>query len=119
MAASEAAKDGLYLSGLARELGLHDDGPIDLKMDNKSGIDVAYNPEHFSRMKHVARRHFFVRECVEDGRIVVPYVPTADNPADFFTKPLPYASFHRLREKIMNSVCTDGPSRPSRGGVET
>ena len=41
------------------------------------------------RVKHVQRRHFFVREMVEDGRIRVPFVGTVDNLADFFTKSLP------------------------------
>ena len=34
-------------------------------------------------MKHVQRRHFFVRDMVESFEINVPYVPTADNVADF------------------------------------
>ena len=66
MAASEACKDAVHLSKLATELGMGSDEPLSLSMDNKSGIDVAYNPEHHGRMKHVARRHFFVRELVED-----------------------------------------------------
>ena len=37
-------------------------------------------------MKHVERRHLYVRECIERGEIVVPYVSTHDNLADFFTK---------------------------------
>ena len=48
------------------------------------------------------RRHYFIRELVEDGKIVVPYVSSADNLADFFTKPLPAARFFALRDKIMN-----------------
>ena len=74
MAGSEAAKEAIsiipYSTGrpLARELGLHDDSPISLHMDNRPAIDVSYNPEHHRRMKHVARRHFFIRECVDKRR---------------------------------------------------
>ena len=46
--------------------------------------------------------HFFIRECVEDGRIRVPFVSTTDNMADFFTKPLPSKHFFRMRDEIMN-----------------
>jgi hypothetical protein len=53
-------------------------------------------------MKHVQRRHFFVRELVEENRITVPYVRTADNIADLFTKPLAYSTFRPLRDRIMN-----------------
>ena len=38
-------------------------------------------------MKHVERRHFFVRDMVEKFEIEVPFVRTDDNLADFFTKP--------------------------------
>ena len=34
--------------------------------------------------------------------MVVPYVATADNMADFFTKALPPARFYSMRNKIMN-----------------
>ena len=71
VAASEASKEAISLSGLASELGLHDDSPIDLSMDNQSGIHVSYNPEHHGRMKHVERRHFFVREKVEPADVVL------------------------------------------------
>ena len=87
VAASEAGKEAVSLQCLARELGmLSGDKPIKLHMDNTAGIDVAYNPEHHTRMKHVERRHFFIRELVEEGKIRVPFVRTADNIADFFTK---------------------------------
>ena len=76
--------------------------PSDLHSDSKSARDVAYNPEHFSRMKHVARRHFYVRDMVEELEINVPYVKTDDNLADFLTKPLPPKRFHHLRSIIMN-----------------
>ena len=99
---SEAAKEAISLSALAREVGMHDDSPVNMSMDNRSAIDVAYNPEHFGRMKHVARRHFFVRECVENHLIRVPFVRTDANDADFFTKVLPARKFFPLRDKIMN-----------------
>ena len=54
-------------------------------------------------MKHVQRRHFFVRDMVENFEIEVPFVRTADNLADFFTKPMKSATqFHTLRRMIMN-----------------
>ena len=59
-------------------------------LDNKSAIDLAYNltttPEHHSKTKHIERRHYFIRECVENGKLRVAFVPTKDNVADFFTK---------------------------------
>ena len=63
-------------------------GPTSLRTDSQSARNVSYNPEHHDRMKHVQRRHFFVRDMVESFEIELPYVRTSDNIADFFTKPL-------------------------------
>ena len=116
MAGSEAAKEAISISALARELGLHDDSPIDLHMDNRSAIDVSYNPEHHGRMKHVARRHFFIRECVENHQIRVPFVRTDGNQADFFTKVLPGRKFFPLCNIIMNVEDPELDVPRSRGG---
>ena len=102
MAASEAAKEALYLSALLRELDVLPEGPVELGLDNTAAIAISYNPEHHSRTKHIDRRHFFVRECVERHQLRVPYVNTADNLADFFTKPLPPKQFYAMRDQIMN-----------------
>ena len=50
----------------------------------------------------MARRHFYVRELVSDGKLRVSFVPTTDNVADLFTKPLAKAAFVKLRNIIMN-----------------
>ena len=102
MAASEAAKEAVYLGSFLGELDGHDDSPIDLRLDNKAAGDLAYNPEHHPKTKHIDRRHFYVRECVEDLKIRVPFVASHDNLADFFTKPLNAKNFFRLRDIIMN-----------------
>ena len=102
MAGSEAAKEAIYLSTFLRELGMDMSKPPPLRLDNKSAIDLAYNPEHHSKTKHIERRHYFIRECVENGKLRVPFVPTADNVADFFTKPLTGKMFFDMRDKVMN-----------------
>ena len=54
-------------------------------------------------MKHVARRHFYVRDMVESFEIEVPFVDTANNIADFFTKPMKNSKqFYAFRRIIMN-----------------
>ena len=47
------------------------------------------------------RRHFFIREVVEDHKIRCPFVATMDNLADF-TKPLRASVFFPMRDRIMN-----------------
>ena len=66
--------------------------------DSQSARDVSYN-----RMKHVQRRHPFVRDMVESFELEVPFVPTDQNPADFFTKPMKNAArFREFRRIVMN-----------------
>eukprot|EP00965_Chrysotila_dentata_P226255 6195291-Pleurochrysis_carterae.AAC.1 len=56
IAASEAAKEAVYLRSVFTDLGLEPGEPTSLSMDNKSAIDLAYNPEHHQRSKHIDRR---------------------------------------------------------------
>ena len=106
--------------GFAAELGMTDDPSRStaLFVDNMSAIDVAYNPEHHGKVKHIERRHFFIREAVEDMKIRVPFVATADNWADFFTKALPTKQFVALRNQLMNVPIEDTgiPASAGMGG---
>ena len=56
-------------------------------------------------MKHVARRHYFVRDMVEAFELTVPYVNTNDNVADFLSKAIYEAKkFLAFRSIIMNEA---------------
>ena len=102
MAASEACKEAIYLRNFMAELDEGDSAPLHLSVDNKAAIDLAYNPEHHQKTKHIERRHFFIREVVESGKVVVPFVCSANNLADFFTKGLDSTTFFSMRNRIMN-----------------
>ena len=121
MALSEAAKEALHLRGLMLELGVADESPLELATDNSAARDLSYNPEHHKRVKHIERRHFFVRECVENMMLRVPYVNTVDNEADLFTKVLSPRVFYPLRDAIMNVSRADslryGGASDEHGGV--
>ena len=56
--------------------------------DNQSAIKTAKNEIHNERSKHIDVRYHFIRECVNDGRIILKYCPTEIMVADAFTKPL-------------------------------
>ena len=56
-----------------------------------------------------------MRELVEDKVIRVPFVNTADNFADFFTKPLQARTFLAMRDRIMN-VPVVRPATRDHGG---
>ena len=101
IALSEAAKDVVYLRKFKRGLGDPEPGPSTLATDSQSARDVSYNPQHHDRMKHVERRHFFVRDMVEKFEIEVPFVRTDDNLADFMKSA---SQFHAFRKRVMNEA---------------
>ena len=96
------------MANFLEELDLALEAPLELGTDNTGARDLSYNPEHHQRTKHIERRHFFIRECVEDMRITVPYVNTHANLADFFTKPLKPQQFFAMRDAIMNAPARQG-----------
>ena len=53
------------------------------------------------RTKHLAARLFHFRDHIEKGLISIEHVPSRDQLADIFTKPLPRRQFRHLRDQIM------------------
>ena len=92
----------MHIGRITSALDLKDDDAMELFMDNQSAIAIAYNPEMHQRTKHIDRRHFFIRELVENGTLRVPFVRSADNLGDFFTKSQPKKLFFPMRDIIMN-----------------
>jgi hypothetical protein len=96
MAASQAAKEALWLRALLRELGMHTSSPTTLCSDSQGSIALSKNPEHHARSKHIDIRHHFIREQVAAGSINLVYVPTEDMAADVLTKPLNRTKHFRM-----------------------
>ena len=87
VSACAAAQELLWLRNLFTEMGYPCDS-LPLCIDNQSAIQVAKNPEHHGRMKHLDLRYYWLRSTIESGTIKVFYVPTAEMPADCLTTPL-------------------------------
>jgi hypothetical protein len=68
-----------------------------------------------SKNKHIEVRYHFLRDNVEKGKIALIHVPTHDQLADIFTKPLDQETFTRLRGEHVRTMCgsrTGGWSLP-------
>jgi hypothetical protein len=76
---------------------------VPLQFDSTSAISVAKNPVLHSKTKHIEVRYHFLRDNVEKWNIAFIHVPTHDQLADIFTKPLDQATFTRLRGEL--GVC--------------
>jgi hypothetical protein len=76
---------------------------VPLMCDNISAISVAKNLVFYKKMRHVERRHHFLKDHVEKGDIKMRYIDTERQLADIFTKPLDSSRFADLRGGI--GVC--------------
>ncbi|GAA5990581.1 hypothetical protein JCM11641_007793, partial [Rhodosporidiobolus odoratus] len=88
IALSEAAREMLWLRQLLRELGFDTTTPLLIRGDNSGSLLLANHPTSHSRTKHIAVHYHFTRELVEEGKIVLKWVPTDEMVADVFTKGL-------------------------------
>jgi hypothetical protein len=82
----EVLNEVVWIIAFLGELGIRVPTPVRVFCDNKSANDLAYNPVHHDRTKHIDVRYHRIREYILDGTIFVLHVPTKDNPADLFTK---------------------------------
>ena len=99
VAASEAAKEAISLRGLLDDLGFGDSRSPLVSMSTTSRRSRSRTTRSIiGRMKHTDRRHYFVRECVENLQIVNLFVASAE----FFTKALCPKAFFPMRNRIMN-----------------
>ena len=73
---------------------------IPIKCDNTSAISISKNPIQHSRTKHIDIKHHFIRDHVVKGDIELEFVPTTDQLADIFTKPLDEKTFVSIRRRI-------------------
>ena len=102
VAGSVAATDGIHARNLTEELGFPQPGPTGMWIDNKETVALAHNPESFNKTKHVARRHHFLRECVESDALEVKHISTEHNFSDIFTMALDPKKFRLFRAAVMS-----------------
>jgi hypothetical protein len=74
--------------------------PIPIHFDNTSAISVSKNPVLHSKTKNIPIKYHFLREKVTNQVVQVQYIPTTEQIADIFTKPLAKTPFEYLRHKL-------------------
>lgn len=89
VAATHAAKEGLWLRSFIAEVFGDDLSPTTLFSDNKSAIALSKDHQYHARTKHIDIRYHFIRYIIENGSMRLIYCPTEDMVADTLTKPLP------------------------------
>ncbi|XP_042059335.1 uncharacterized protein LOC121803798 [Salvia splendens] len=89
-----------WLSSMLGELKIKKKRSPVIWVDNMSAITLASNPVLHARTKHIELDIHFVRDKVLGKEIELRHVPTADQVADIFTKPLSHQPFVKMRERL-------------------
>ena len=97
MAAFALIQEICWLRGVMSELGFELEEPTRVYMDSQSAIDLANNPVHHKRSKHIAIKYQKIREMV----VTLEYVPSPMQLADMLTKALAETIFEPLVEQVV------------------
>lgn len=99
VAARTCVEDLVWACKLLKELKL-DPAMGQLFMDNQSMLKVGSDVGNFDGVKRYAKKSRKLAEFVEQKKITMHYMPSADNVADMFTKALGPQQFVKLREML-------------------
>jgi hypothetical protein len=103
-AMTHAFKEGLWLRVFLNLLDFPILRPFPIFSDNQATCSLSHSPAISSRSKHIDIRHHFIRALVQDGSFLTSWIPTADMPADIFTKSLDHNLFSRHRAVLGLSI---------------
>lgn len=100
-ALSSTASEVVWLQSLFKELGVAlDSDPSIVWCDNMGASALASNSVFHARTKHIEVDVHFISEKIAAKLIEVRYVPTEEQIADLFTKPLTIPRFVHLCSKL-------------------
>ena len=103
IAASTTAAEICYVRTLLAEMGLEQEEPTTLYVDNSGAVELSRDCKSYHRSRHVDRRFFKVRELEASGVLRVKHIPTERNRADLLTKALARDAFDRHRASLMSA----------------
>jgi phosphoribosyl-AMP cyclohydrolase len=85
MAATHASKEAIWLQILCSGIGLVQQ-VVRIDCDSQSAIFLAKNPTYHSKTKHIDIQYHFVRDMVEEKKVLLMKVDTLKNVVDSLTK---------------------------------
>ena len=75
-------------------------GAIRIDCDNKSEIFLARNPTYHSKTKHIDAQYHFVRDMIEDKKVLLVMVDTLKNNVDALKKSVISKKFSWCKETM-------------------
>ncbi|SPC63572.1 related to retrotransposon protein [Ustilago sp. UG-2017b] len=122
VAATEAAREVLFFEHLFKAIGI-DVGIPTIFSDNTGTIQVSKDPAQHWKLKHIDTKYHFIRDNVQDGKVRIKYINTADNLADLFTKLVGKTTLLHAKQGLglttqQVTVAWQPPALPLREAVE-
>jgi hypothetical protein len=103
MAAYAIIQEICWLRGVLSDLGFNTDEPTKVYIDSKSAINLANNPVHHKRSKHIAIKYHWVRQMVNRHLVQLIHVSSEMQLADMLTnKALTEIIFNELTNRVLN-----------------
>ena len=95
----------VWLERLLGELSMTVSLPIHVFCDSQAAVHIARNPVFHERTKHIEVDCHFVRTKLQEGLIILQYIPTDSQLDDVFTKALTGVKHTSLLNKLsVNSL---------------
>ncbi|CAN6723796.1 unnamed protein product [Malus baccata var. baccata] len=89
----------LWLKKLLRDLGFKPKGAMKLHCDDKAAIEIAHNPVQHNQTKHVEIDRHFIKEKLDAGIIMFPFVGSEDQLVDVLTNAVSNSVFSNSLDK--------------------
>jgi hypothetical protein len=99
IALSVAVHEAVWLCKLLTDLFDHEMDPI-IICDNQSYVKLSKNLVFHDRSKHIETKYHYIRDMLQRKEVHVQYLPTHEQIADIFTKPLSKTKFEYFRERL-------------------
>jgi transposase InsO family protein len=100
VAMSRCAQQMIWMQAWLDEVTVEHTKPGIIKGDSRGAIALTKNTKDHGKVKHIDIRHHFIRELVQSQAISLEQIPSAENAADMFTKPLSRDNHHRLLQAL-------------------
>ena len=101
MALCSAVQEGKYLMSFLNEILDQNQTQFSLFCDNQGANALAKNPVNHKRSKHIDIKYHFVRDEVSREKLCLLYVPSCENVADIFTKPVSMDKLRKFKPLLM------------------
>lgn len=97
---ANATAEIIWVQSLLEELGIKLSQLPCLWCDNLGATYLSANPVFHARAKHIEIDFHFVRERVLNKQLEIRFIPSKDQVADGFTKPLPARNFEEFKHNL-------------------